>query len=384
MKNITTIVLLTLQIFCLLYAENLIQTKSKEIFETDKVLIRKSSGFLEKEKCIIFLTVSDAENYENDIVEKSRKVYSYNTYDDFVKEIFVPNGHNRNSLKVPVHMIVKGDTLFFLDMKSSRISAMKHIAGKLECQYSFDMESKTRSTVFNIIDSKMYTSKSAGGTELSKSLSIYSINKDTLYKDSRILTDERHFIDYAKYRDQLDSRVNKFLKKRADKGSSKINLDATEAIISENIYFNVFAFKYNDKIFALNGCGTDIIEIKNDTEQFFTKIDTMIALRKLEEQQMREHQLLPGHFDTYSQIQKIFCDESRNLIMLYLNRKQRMRDATGEQRDYLVLKYTNLDNDEVVLPINFVPVHYNEETGTFYGLKQEDGVLKYVEYKLEV
>lgn len=358
----------------------------KKIMETNGTIINQASAYNESNDVLVFVTLPDTLFYGDKTVEQTRIFYSYDIKTDHVSDFAVPKGYTGNSLKCPVYTVSIDDTLFFLDQSNTRVSAMKLIGNRFETQYTIDMDSKTRSSVFSIIDSKMYTSKSTSGTSQRKSLSVYEINLDNQYSDSRILTDEKHFIEYTKYRDQLDSRINKLLKIGADEGNSEMILDFTEAMLSENTYFNVYAFKYNDKVLAMNGCGTDIYEIAGDSEKLYTTVDTMLSLREQEVTIMRENKLIPRHFDTYSQIQRVFCDESKSIIMIYLDRMKKVKEASGDMNDYLIIKFTgnNKADDEIVLPINFMPVYYNEETSTFYGLKKDAGVLKYVEYKLEV
>ena len=360
--------------------------KSERIFNTNEIVVIESSGYIDDSPKILFLTVSDTIFWGTNLFEKTRKFFAYDIKSKSLEEILVPNGHNANSLKVPSYLSVIDDTLFYLDSGANRISAMKYIDDKLKNQYTFDLNSRLKGGVFNIIDSKMYASKSMEGFELNKTLSVYNIIQDRQYKDSKILSDGKHFMEYTKYRDQLDYRINKILKIRAEIDSSSMMIDMTETLVSENTYFAVNTFKYVDKIFALNGCGTDIYEINGDSEKLCTTIDTMLSLRKQEVSILKEHKLTPGQFNTYAKIRKVFCDESNNMIMIYLKRMKRVKEASGDMNDYLVIKLTesNKAEDEIVLPIDFMPIHYNKETSTFYGLKKEEGVLKYVEYKLEV
>ena len=362
----------------------IVKKSEKTLLETDFIPVARSSNYIPCLNTFLFVTIPDAVFMGKGSMKFTRKFYSYDLALGNLQEIDVPEGRTKNCLTTPSYAITRKDTIIFEDFMNGRITAMTLENNKLIHQYSYDSADMLLVPAFNIIGDKMYTSKSVDGSNLSKGLSVYDISKDTLYAGSRVLTNGRHYLDYYRYRSLLDIGMNEKIKK-ADK-ERIFAYTWLESRDTENAYFKNYAIKHNGKILIVNSYATDIYRIVDDMEELVDSIMIGLKYRANELNLVKENNFVPMQFDVYSQTHRVFSDESRDFIMLYIQQMEKLRKASGNDCDYILIKKLGVTEGESewMIPIDFIPVYYNEEESTFYGFRKVDGFLNYVEYKLEV
>ncbi len=361
----------------------LVPQKCTEIMESSQI-VSLPTAYIPESDAILLVTIPDGIFQGEDKIEYSRDIYTLSRKDNKLTEIEAENGRTKNSLALPVHLVVNKDTLFFNDIRTHRVSAMRLDGNRLKNIYSINVKRKLKENAFNIIDNKLYTSKSTEGSKLQKSMSVYDIVRDTLFEDSKELETYNHYIDFIKYRNHTNVFYKLYLKKFPD--ATQPILDMMESITSENAYFDVFTFKFKNKILAVNSYGTEIFEIRGKSERKISDINLCWKLRKADKEIIENNRFKIGPGLTYSQVQRVFSDESENLIMLYYKRKKNIIEASGDSNDYLIIKNISQtgEKSEVQLPIDFFPIYYHQDDKMFYGFRSENGKIYYVEYKLEV
>ncbi len=384
MKKFYVLVFMMLQYVAIIHSLTITRTKEEFIIKTNNVPVARSSNYISNQDAIIFITIPDAVFMGKGGVDFSRKVYSYNIESKTAREIDVKEGRTKNCISMPAYAIATEDTLFFHDPVNGRVTAMQYYNNELSFQYSFDTSEKMLVSAFNIIDGKMYTCKSTDGSNLSKGLSVFDIAVDTLYAGSRLLLKDNHYIDYFRYRAIMNNGMNEIIR-NADEENIFFNT-WKESRDTENVYFKNFALKHNGEILVVNSYATDIYRIIDDMEELVDSIKIGLQYRENELKLIKENKYIPRQFDVYSQMQRVFSDESRDFVMMYIQQMKKLRKVTGNDCDYILIKKLGVteDKSEWMIPIDFIPVYYNEKESTFYGFRKVDGVLNYVEYKLEV
>ena len=384
MKRIIFILIQIIISFFMLYSIELKINFEKKLIETDLVLSTGGSLYLPDKETFLIVTIPDSMLLCPGRVEYKRIFYSFDRDRKELKMVDVPIGHSKDCVTVPSYSIYDGTAIYYDDGGNGRITAMLYENNQLKHLYSIDALKINSVPAFNIIDGKLYSSKSRAGLLQSKGLSVYNIINDVQYQDSRTLANAKHYIDYNVYRKFLYPALIEKIKRLSQ--DDLIVESFFESMKTENVYFKNFALKHNEDILVVNSYATDINRILEDREEFVDSIKIGLNFRMDELDNIRKYKFKPEKFDVFSQMQRVFSDESRDFIMLYIQQMEKLRKASGNDCDYILIKKLGVTEGESewMIPIDFIPVYYNEEESTFYGFCKVDGFLNYVEYKLEV
>ena len=362
----------------------IVKKSEKTLLETDFIPVAQVSNYTKMNDAFVIVTIPDAVFVGSGRVKYEREFYYFDRDDNKIYHVDVAKGRTLKSINSPSYSIVKNDTLLIHDSATRRVSALLLSKQGITAFYSYDTQMYLSVPVFNIIDNKFYASKSFLGSQLSKGLSVFDIKQDTSYVDSRNLENESNYIDCYRYRKLIDTDIYEKMKNTPD--DDIVFQSFKESMTTENVYFKNYVLKHNNEILIVNSYATDIYRIVDDREELVDSINIGLKYRENELRLIEENKFVPMQFDVYSQTHRVFSDESRDFIMLYIQQMKKLRKASGNDCDYILIKKLGVTEGESewMIPIDFIPVYYNEEESTFYGFRKVDGFLNYVEYKLEV
>ncbi len=372
-----------------IHAVKIKEIESVKIMDDDNSIETSSCVYSPLEKCLFIATSTNdtiikiAHNSEPNVNETARRYLYYPEIGE-LHNVELKTGFSNGAINMIEFAQCSDDTLFLKSNRLGRVNAYRMNKGKLDFSYSIDIQHKARYSVFTKLGQNLYLSGCSEMGEHDALLGEFKIVADTDFEESMNIEPCRAFISEEKYSSMQGDSLLKKLKKY-DSLSVFIK-DVFQTMFSECAYQNIFVLEHNNRKFAVNSYGIDILEIDQDTVTCISDIDVVKEMRKADNDIINSIKINPFQNNKYSHVKKVFNDEFKNVVMLYYQRSDRIKEISKDPADYLIIKYLKKSGkrSERKLALDFIPVHYDQNKRIFHGLKNIEGEIYYVKYKLKV
>lgn len=386
---IALLIYLSVYIFADVTLVSEIALKTKSLYGTKNLIENLEYGicnaeYIEKLKfSFLILEKTDekslSQSIGNNVVDKTSIVACFDECGKHLYNVGIINSYENGGIVSPQFLYVNSDTLYINDSATKRVSAFHIFPDSALFVYSIDISDFFTGGDF-IIESRIICGSTPAKTDEAKNriVALGTISEDPSYSESKEIINSNYLVSTESFREKATVSFEAFYLKHKIKCPESLNADIMEMVFSGGLFTLCHFSKTQDYIIFASSYGTeyDLYDIRAGSISR-NQINSFLNYRNLADIIGFS---IKDYRDASSKLRRIMVDSKRDNLFFYYFFNSLTAEVTGFNKSMIVCSL--LDNRllSALIPIDFVPIRYDEKKNVIKGIKVIDGQVFICDY----